>query len=172
MKKELIFIVITIMLISGCGKFQKEVLISKDQIQATLNKKFPYDKNAIIARLTLDSAKVYFKNENIGLKLSYYGNFLNKEIKGIVDFNGKIFYNNSKGAFYLHEFEIAEISVNESNFSQQEKLEATVLKIVKNYLDDYPVYRLNQGDFKQNLAKLALKDISVQGENLAILLVI
>jgi len=172
MRNLIVIVMFALFTFVGCGKFQKEILISKDQIQSALDKKFPYDKNAIIARLTLDSTKVYFKGKNIGFKLSFYGNFLSKEIKGIVDFNGNIFYRHEKGAFYLKDFEIAQIAVNEANFSQKGKLEATVLKIVKNYLDDYPVYRLNQDDFKQNIAKLILKDISVQGENLSILLVI
>jgi len=135
-----------------------------------LDKKFPIDKNAVIARLTLDSPSVYFKKKNIGMKLHYYGNFLNKEITGCADFNGHLSYKRDKGAFYLTDFNIADIAVNDANFSNKEKLRAVVLKILNNYLDDYPVYRLDQKDFKHNLAKLMLKNLNIVGESLVITL--
>lgn len=170
MKKVLYLLLLLISLISGCGKFEKWINIPKDQIQQAINKKFPYDKNLVIARFKLDSPEIYFKETKIGLKLKYYGNFLNKELEGLVDFNGELIYNQEKGAFYLRNFEIIEISVNESNFSSKDKLKKTILNLLNNYLDDYPVYKLKQSDFKQSIAKLFLKNIVVQDAGLSILL--
>jgi hypothetical protein len=152
----------------NCGRFQKDIQIPKTTIQEMVDKKFPFDKNVVIARLTLDSPAVYFKDKNIGMKLNYYGNFLNKEIKGGIDFNGKITYRQKQGAFYLTDFNIVTITVSDANFSNEEKLKTTILKITNNYLDDYPVYRLDQTDFKQNIAKLLLRDLKIEGEELVI----
>lgn len=167
-----LLVILTLFSTIGCGHYEKEILVSKDQIQSAIDKKFPYDKNLVVVRLTLDSAQIYFKETNIGVSLAYYGNFLRKEISGRVDFNGEIYYRPKKGAFYLREFEIVEFSVNQNDFSNSEKLQATVLKMLKNYLDDYPVYTLRRSDFKQNMARMVLKEVYVVGDNLAIKLVI
>jgi len=175
MRKVLIF---TMLFLALCSKFQKNIIISKATIQETLEQKFPVDKNAVVARLTLLDPVVYFKENfkegfktdkaNIGLRLKYTGNFLEKEVSGNVDCNGFIIY--KKGKFYLADFEIVEFSVDEKEFSSGGKLEKIIVKIVRNYIDSYPVYTLKQSDFKQNIARLLLKDITVSGENLNILI--
>jgi hypothetical protein len=170
MKLRILLLLILVSGLVGCGKFEKEILIPKSKIQSMVAKKFPYKKNAIIAKLNLHSPQVYFKDTNIGLKLNYYGNFLEKEINGLIDFNGQIFYRPEKGAFYIKNFQIVDIVVNEANFSDKQRLKSVVLKLVINYLEDYPVYRLNPTDFKQNIAKLLLKEVSVKDDSLSVLL--
>jgi len=151
-----------------CGIVVKDIHIPRSTIQKLLDKKFPYDKNAVIARFVLDSAQVYFKDKNIGMKLSYYGNFLNKEVSGIVDFKGSMTYKSETGAFYLSDFDIVDIRVNQANFSHKGKLRQTVRQITNNYLSTYPVYRLNQKDFKQNITRFLLKKVRIQGQNLIV----
>ncbi len=170
MKTTVLLLLILVVGLGGCGKFEKEILIPKSKIQSMVAKKFPYKKNAIIAKMNLSSPQVYFRETNIGLKLDYYGNFLEKEINGLIDFNGQIFYKPEKGAFYIKNFKIVDIVINEANFSDKKKLKSAVLKIVSNYLEDYPVYRLNPTDFKQSIAKLLLKSVSVKDDNLSVLL--
>ena len=167
-KTAILGLLLSILYLNGCEKFQKDIIIPQTKIQEMVDHKFPFDKNIVIARLTLDSPSVYFKNENIGMKLNYFGNFLNKEVKGVVDFNGQLIYKKDKGAFYLSQFEIVEISINENNYSDMEKLKSSISNITTNYLDDYPVYRLNQKDFKQSLALLFLKEIKVNSSSLII----
>ena len=154
--------------IASCGQFQKEIFISKAQIQEMIDKKFPYDKNMIIARLTLDSPVVYFKEKNIGLKLNYYGKFLEKEVKGFIDFNGQLLYKQEKGAFYLSDFNIVDIAVDNSAFSNDDKFKTTVSTVATKYLDKFPVYKLDQNDFKKNLASLLIKNVRAQNEQLVI----
>ena len=172
MKKYLIIAIsiFFILTIFGCGKFQKEISISKTQIQEMLDKKFPIDKNSVFAKLTLASPNVYLGRSNIGMKLNYFGNFFKKKISGFIDFNGEIIYKQDKGAFYLANFNIVDIKVNKSNFLNIGKLKTIFIKIIDSYLDDYPVYRLNQADIKENIAKFFLKDVKIQSENLILIL--
>lgn len=152
----------------NCGKFQKDIKIPRTKIQQIIDKKFPYHKNVVIAKLTFDSPLVYLKDKNIGMKLNFYGNFLKKEIKGNVDFNGQLSYRQEKGEFYLTNLDIVNISVNEVNFSNEDELKALSLKITKNFLDDYPVYSLKQTDFEENIAKLLIRNVKIEGEELII----
>jgi hypothetical protein len=164
MNKLIIVVLLVSLLVSCC--FKKEIVISRDAIQTMIDKKFPDDHNMVFMRIILMDPKIYFKNTNIGINLLYKGNYLEKEIEGKLDFNGHIRY--KKGAFYLDSLEIVEVSMNEKEFSSNGKLNKIILNTLKNYLDNYPVYKLKQSDFKQNLAKLLLQDITVDGDNLKV----
>jgi len=152
----------------SCKSFQKEIVIPRETIQTALDKKFPVDKNLIITRLTLKEPHVYFKNTNIGITLLYNGNFLEKEIEGNVDLNGHIRYKG--GALFIDSLEIVELTVNEKEFSSNDKFRKGIINLVKNYLERYPVYTLKQSDFKQNVARLLLKDITTDEDNLKVTL--
>lgn len=169
MKKVIIISVCMIFAFSSCA-FQKEIIIPRAKIQELVSKKFPYDRNVLIARLSVQAPEVYFKEKRIGVKLSYYGNFLGEEIKGSADFNGNIIYKSQTGAFYLSDFIISDIAFNEHNFSGKDKLQKLIDSIISNYLNDFPIYRLNRDDFKQNLARLLIKDVFVRNDDVIIVL--
>ena len=169
MKKVIIIAVCMLFAFSSCA-FQKEIIIPRAKIQELVSKKFPYDRNVIIARLTVQAPEVYFKGKRIGLKLSYNGNFLEEDIKGSVDFNGNIIYKPQTGAFYLSDFIISDITVNEYNFSEKAKIQKLIDDIISNYLNDFPVYRPNPDDFKQNLARLLVKDVFIRNDDVIIVL--
>lgn len=153
-------------LLIGCKAFQKEIIISKDIIQSALDSKFPYNKSMLLARVELKEPTIYFKNTNVGINLKYWANFLEKEIEGTVDLNGHIRY--EKGSFYMDSLELKEISMNEKEFSSEGKLRKILINLIKNYLECFPVYKLKQSDFKQSVAKLLLRDITVEGDNLKV----
>jgi hypothetical protein len=165
MKK--LYILIFLPFILGCGSFQKEIVISRDTIQSAMAAKFPYDKNMVIAKVSLREPNIYFTGSNIGININYWANFLEKEIEGKVNINGHIRY--EKGAFYMDSLELADITMNEKEFSSDGKLQKIVINLIKNYLDSFPVYRLKQSDFKQEIARLLLKDIVVEGDSLKII---
>lgn len=152
----------------NCEKFQKDIFIPRVAIQETLTKKFPYEKNVVVARTTLKDPEIYFQDSSLGIRLNYWANFLEKEINGKIDLNGSIKYH--KGKFYLTNLDIVEFSMEEKSFSSGGKLSAIVSSVIKNYIDGFPIYTLKQSDFKQNLAKMLLKNITVQGDSLCITL--
>ncbi len=171
-------LVMIVTVLAGCSHLQTEVEIPKSKIQQVVDEKFPYHKNAVIARFRLESPEVYLSDPNIGVKLAYYGDLLDKEIEGRADFCGQIAYKATEGAFYVSDFDVVDISVDQASFSEPDKLEAALLmmvnnyllKIVNDYLDGYPVYCLDQTDFKENLGKLLIKGVRVQGNNLVVAL--
>ena len=168
MKKGLLLFVIAGLFVTGCGKFQKTIVIPRETLQNLMNKKFPIDGNLLIARLTLDTPNVYFKDQRIGLKMNYSGNFLAEEIKGYMDINGQIMYKQGKGAFFLTDLNIEKFEVNGRNFSNEEKIKTVVQNIANNCLAEYPVYQLNQKNFRQKIAKVFLKELTIKGETLVV----
>lgn len=164
--KKVLMLLLVAFLFAGCGKFKKIINIPQSTIQDALDEKFPVDKNVVVARITLSSPEVYLKDPCIGMKMMYVGNLMEKEVQGDLDVNGHLVYR--KGAFYLDDFKIVNFTVNEKEFSSEGKLKKIVMKILKNYMDGYPVYRLKQSDFKQSLAKLLLKDVVIFNDELVV----
>lgn len=160
--------VIAVLFVSGCGNFHKTIFIPRATIQGLIDKKFPIDRNLIIARLTLETPRVYFKDQNVGIKMNYKGNFLTDEIKGYFDVNGRIEYKQERAAFYLTDINIEEFEVNGLNFSNSEKIKSVIQNIANNCLGMYPVYQLNQKNFSQKIAKVFLKELTIKDESLVI----
>jgi len=167
LKYALYFIVIfTSLPIINCEKFQKDIFIPRITIQEAIEKKFPYDKNALIARTILTDPEIYFQDSSIGARFKFWANFLEKEVNGKLDLNGNIKY--EKGKFYLTDFNVVNFSIDEKEVSGEKKLVKIIHNLIINYIDKYPVYTLKQSDFKQNLAKMLLKDLTVKGDSLCV----
>jgi hypothetical protein len=167
MKKAIIIAVCMFYAFSGCA-LRKEIVIPRAKIQESVSKKFPYDKDIGIARLTMEAPEVYFKGKNIGLKAVYFANLLEKEIRGSVDVSGHVIYKPETGSFYLHDFVVSDITINDKDLLEKIKIQKIIDKIISNYLDGYRIYRLNPRDHKQNLARLYVKDIFVRNDDLVV----
>jgi len=155
--------------VCGCA-LHKEIVIPREKIQESVSRKFPYSKDVGIARFTLQDPEVYFKGRNIGLRAVYYGNLLDKEVRGSVDINGNVIYKPETASFYIHDFTIADITVNESNILEKVKYQKIIEKAISSYLEGIRIYRLDPHDSKQNLARSLVKDIFVRGDNLVLVL--
>ena len=167
MKKIFVFtMVLASIILFNCDKFQKDIFIPRTTIQEAIEKKFPYDKSVVVARTTLTEPEIYFQDTSLGIKLNFNANFLEKEINGKLDLNGNIKY--EKGKFYLRDLNIVNFSLDEKEFSSKGKLLKIIKNMLKNYIDVYPVYTLKQSDYKQNIAKMLLKNLTVKGDSLCV----
>jgi hypothetical protein len=166
----ILFIFITCLILISCGIFQKEIIIPGSRLQEIVDKKFPYDINIIFARLILDSPLIYFQVKNIGMKLNYRGQIMGNVISGSIDFKGLVIYKPEKGAFFINDFDIVDLTINNGNLADKEKIINAVSSILNNYLNDLPVYQLENKDSIWSLTKLRLKGVDVKGENLVLTL--
>ena len=149
----------------ACG-FQRDVTIRKYEIQNVIDPQFPVEKDVIIAKAELKYPDIYFNGDHLGMKLQYTGRFLKKPAEGQIDLRGPLIYKPEKGAFYLSKIEIVNFSVNKDSHSSKDKLQGTFEAILGDFIVTIPIYRLKQKDFKEDLAKLQLKKIHVENENL------
>ncbi len=154
----------------SCGNVEKEILIPRQKIQETVAKRFPIEQNALVARATLHTPQVYFKGQNIGVKLDYSANLLTKSLKGTVDFNGLLAYRGNEGAFYLENVVIERITANENQLSPEDAIWGVVKNLISNYAAKNPVYVLNQDKTQEQVAKLLMKRIGVRDDNLVVVL--
>jgi hypothetical protein len=151
---------------AACG-YQTDVRVSRDKIQNLLEKKFPIEKDVVLAKLTLHSPKVIFHGGNqIGLRLQYDAGLLGKHAVGEVAFHGPPVYRSEEGAFYLSALTIDELTINDDSLSHKEKLRARISSVLDAVMPHVPLYHLRQQDFKHKLAKLLLKQVRVEGDEL------
>jgi hypothetical protein len=118
------------------------------------------------SKCSLKFATKYKLNE-LKIILTEYGKVCNIFIEYFWK-NGRIRY--EKGAFYMDSLKLVDITMNEKEFSSEGKLQKIIINLIKNYLDSFPVYRLKQSDFKQEIARLFLKDIVVEGDSLKVII--
>lgn len=169
MKKVIIVCISIFLCLAGCT-LRKEIVIPRAKLQEAVSKKFPYDKDIGIARFALHSPEVYFKGKNIGLKAVYSANLLDKQARGTFDINGNIVYKPETGSFYLHDFAIADITVNQKDMLEKINIRKVIDTIINTYLDGFLVYRLNPRDHKESLARSYVKEIFVRNDDLVVVL--
>ncbi|HQH81681.1 MAG: DUF1439 domain-containing protein [Syntrophorhabdus sp.] len=169
MKKLVVVFVCIICVLSGCA-LRKEIVIPRSKIQETVSKKFPYDRDIGIARFTVQSPEVYFKGKNIGLRAVYFVHLLDKEVRGSLDVNGHVVYKPETGSFYLQDFTVEDVRLNEKDLLEKVKIQKIVDKVISNYLDGFRIYRLDPRDQKQSLARSYIREIFVRNDDLVVVL--
>ena len=171
MKRLLILVILLLMIFPGCNGVEKEISISKSTIQKMVEKKFPIEKSLTLANIRLFSPVVFFQDNSIGLTMQYSAFLLISEIGGNVSFKFKPVYKPENATFYMSDFVLSDITINNADsFIGKDNLMGSISVIVSSLFKDYPFYKLNPDDYKQNLAKILIKDVRVRGDNLIVLL--
>lgn len=170
MKKMICAAIIAMLALLGC-QAEKEITIPRSTIQKMTEKKFPIEKDSKLADIRLFSPQVFFINDSIGMTMKYSATLLIKEVGGTVSFKCKPVYRPENTSFYMSDFKLTNITMNNLNsFIGKDQLMSLTSMIVNGLFNDTPLYQLNPNDYKQNLAKMLLKGVSVKGDNLVLLL--
>ncbi len=171
MKQMMPVIMLVLLAFLGCKGLDREISISKADIQKMADKKFPIEKNAALVNIRLYSPRVFFKDDSIGLALQYSANLLLTGISGNVSFKCKPVYKPENKSFYMSNFELTDITMdNAGGFTGKDKLMGFISMIVNGMLGDTPLYTLNPDDYRQNMARMVLKNVIVKGDNLVLTL--
>lgn len=167
---NILLVVFTIFAVSGCHKMNRTISIRKSHVQNMIEKKFPIEKSMILAKIKLDSPSVYFSEEHLGMKLHYSADLLNQHISGMIDFTGKLVYKQENTTFYFSDIDIREITLNGEKLSENNKLNGMIATMTSKYFNDLPLYRLDQKNFRQNIARFFLREIKIKDDRLVIIM--
>lgn len=162
------FILLGLFLIISCDKPVVELKLTSGEIQSVIEKKFPYEKNLIIAKLKLLNPVITLKDDMVHYKLDIKFNALSETVVGDFDAAGKLSYNRSRKAFYLKNVQVKSINIEEVNEKYRDKVVSAVNNILNNYFEDFPIYRLKEADYKQNIAGMFLKEVKTENDYLLI----
>jgi hypothetical protein len=171
MKKVMLMIILALFVFSGCKGIEKEVIISKSTIEKIIEKNFPIENGSSLAKIKLFSPQVFFIDNSIGLNMQYSVALLIKEAEGTVSLKCRPVYKPENTSFYMINFELTDITMNNvDSFVDKDRIMELISTIVNILFSDTPLYQLNPNDYNQNLAKMLLKSVSIQGDNLVLLL--
>jgi hypothetical protein len=171
--KKIVLMTMMVLLFAflGCKGIDKEIIISKSTIQKMAEKKFPIEKESPLVQIKLFSPQIFFQDDSIGINIQYSTVLLIKKLDGTVSFKCRPVYKPETTSFYISNFELTDITVNNAgSFTGKDKLMTFISAVVNGLFSDTPVYQLNPRDYKQNMAKMLLKNVSVKGDNLVLLM--
>jgi hypothetical protein len=141
--------------------------ITEEQIQEKLDAQFPISEEyLLIFRLTLADPEVALEegSDRIGLGVSAFTNVRvdDEELTGQANIATKIRYNPQKGSLHLVDPQVENLTISLLPEKYEDAVMLAAGVSTNKFLDDYEIYRLDQSDFKQRMAKLVLKDVVVK----------
>ena len=177
-----IFLAIIAMLGVGATAFfltqdqQVEIRLSEEQLLQAVEKKLPFEKTYLVLfDVTLDNPRITLvegsERVQAGLDVAVkirLGN--NSPLRGSADVSGNVRYVPEEGQFYLVEPDIETLSVEGIPAAYIDKVDEVMTKALGAFFKTRPIYTLKETDTKQAAAKLVLKDVAVQNNELVLTL--
>ncbi|SHE87678.1 Protein of unknown function [Microbulbifer donghaiensis] len=153
------------------------VRISEAEIQRNLTEGLPLSKSYLsIFELTLDNPRVELLADSgriaAGMDLTLRIKAVDdrRKINGSVDISGLPQYVPAKGEFYLEDLKIDRLSLEGLPDKQAERTRMVIEAALAEYYRRHPIYKLKATNIRQVMAKLALRRVSVDGDELVVVL--
>ncbi|MDR1888181.1 MAG: DUF1439 domain-containing protein [Zoogloeaceae bacterium] len=145
--------------------------IQQDQIQAKINEKFPVTKPLLIFSITFENPRVTLKegSDRIYMTLDVIANIprLHQQ-NASIGVSSSIRYDTGQGAFYLVSPVIEQINAGGIPEKYIDDVGFALSILLDEYYATHPIYVLDTSKFKQSVAKMTLKSISVEDTELVI----
>jgi len=147
--------------------FSYTVEISEKQLQQKVETMMPLERSQYFVTVKLSNPKVnLLPNDNrIGITSN-----ISASIPGIIQgkgratITGSIRYDSQRGAFYLDKPVIEKLQVDKLPKKYLPQVKDMAQKALSKSLSTKPLYRLNDKDLRQKLAKSMLKGISIKNK--------
>lgn len=149
------------------------IAMTQSEIQSVLDERFPAGKSALIFTVTFQDPKVRLEHgsDRIRFEITARTNFkvndVHPEGRGTIE--SEIGYNPGKGEFYLRE-PVLELEIGGLDRKQTLLVNEAANTILESHISRYPIYRLKKTSLKENMARLVLRDVRVEGGLLKITL--
>lgn len=174
----LLALCITLLAVAGYLHYRSETVeirIPEQQIRQRLAEKLPLRKTYLyIFELTLENPRVDLREDSgrivagLDIRVRIRGGAEDRVLHGTVDASGSLRYAAAKGQFFLAAPKIEQLSIAGLPEERTAQVRAVLETALAEYYADHPIYRLKTGDVKQAAAKLVLKDVAVDGNELVV----
>jgi hypothetical protein len=154
--------------VSGCAGLAREIVIPRADIQRMAEKRFPVKKHTTGADVELSSPEVFFQGNDIGISLRYGARLLMGELKGDIAFTCRPVYRPEDRSFYMSDFTITRITVDGAGGLENDNIRGWISSALNGLFRDHALYTLKQDDFRQDLAAMVLKEVTVRGDDLVL----
>ena len=164
-------VVSTLVACSSSGIFRRELVFTREDLQAKLTKKFPRKEKHQLMTVTFSDPEILLEPgaDAMGVRLDIkIAPRLGKQRTGQVVAEGEIEYRPQRGEFFIVNPKVISIEVDHLRGRYQKSVRSIADRIVEQYLSEVAVYRLDQKDFKQKVAKLILKSVDIKDGKLVV----
>ena len=158
---------------SSSGIFRRELVFTKEDLQSKLTKKFPRKEKHPLMSVTFSNPEILLEPgaHVMGIQLDVkMAPRLGKQLMGRVLAEGEIEYRPQHGEFFIVNPKLRKIEFENLKEKYEKDVRSISDRIVEQYLSEVPVYRLDQRDFKQKVAKLVLKSVEIKDGKLVIVI--
>ena len=154
------------------GTFRKELVFERADLQQKIESRFPLTKKKALISATLSEPTVLLAEggDRLGIGLAVKVSLPGKNYYGQVEVDGEIHYNPEEGSFSVMNSRVRKLQSAAIPERYQYIVKGIVDKVAQRYLSEVPVYRLNQEDFEQSLARFALKSVQVREGKLVVVI--
>jgi hypothetical protein len=159
-------------LLGGCGA-SYTVRLSAADIEQSLARRLPVSKSRLMVAVSVRSVSVEFMvgEDRILLRPEVDVSIAGQTaLVGRALVEGQLRYSPPTGEFFFDKPKVVDVAIRGLPESVRPVTEEVIAMLGETYLATMPVYRLNQNDFKQSLAKLVLKSVKVRQGRLEIVL--
>ncbi len=165
-------LLVGVLFLCGCS-VTYTLNLSAAEIEHSIARSLPVSKSKLLVTLTVRSVSVQFMagEDRILLRPQVeLGIAGQTALVGRALVEGQIRYSAPTGEFFFDHPRVVDLSIQGLPASVRSAAEDLVAIVGETYLATTPVYRLDQKDFKQSLAKLVLKSVQVREGQLEIVL--
>jgi hypothetical protein len=157
----------------GCkdGVLRKEVVFTASELQRKIEKQFPITRKSALAKVELDhpTVSLHKDTQRISLRVDMkIAPPLGKKYSGQMEFDSAVQYRPEQGAFFLIDSRVRHFQLDDVPKAYQNMVRGLANETLKHYLDELPIYTLDENDFKESLAKLVLKSVVMKEGNLVL----
>lgn len=149
------------------------IKLTESEIQSKLSERLPIRRgHFLLVAVTLDKPRVELVNgtNSIAAGLDVTLQVLGMPFQGSIDVSGGVRYVSEKGEFYLSDPVVNKFSVHHVPEQHMAKVNEALRLALQEYYADHPIYTLSTLSLKQGLARLILKGVIIENEELVITL--
>lgn len=152
-----------------------QVRITNAQLQQQLAERFPVERSILLLlqwRLANPSLVFLPEQQRIGLGLDLHLNLRveGEDLGGRVELETALRYDDAQGAFFLVEPSITKLAVRGVPESYVMRLQENLRKTLDEYFSQRPIYTLDPRDMKQGAARLILRDVRIERDEIIVVL--
>jgi len=150
---------------------------SENQIHEKLSQKLPLtEKYLFIFEVTLDNPRVTLNNGSdrviagLDIILNIWVGKNPQPLGGSIDASGGVKYVSEKGEFFLTDPVVERFAIQGIPEQYSKKVNKVLTKALNEYYETHPIYKLNPTDAKQVAARLILKNVIIENQQLVVTL--
>ncbi len=144
-----------------------EIEITPEQIQQVAEKQFPIKKQALFVQVELSNPEITLAGQRLSLAMRVVATYPNQTMsQGTVVVDGKLGYNAKSSEFLLIQPRVQAINIAGLASQHNEWLRDMISPLVAQSVTAVVLYRLDEKQFRDRMAKNSLKSISIRNGTL------